>query len=72
MIGLATVSRADESIKVDNDKAHGIQDTVEDVRDGTRNVDNKQGSIEDLGARVTDGAHVIFSRYLNRPERLFY
>jgi len=72
VIGVATVPRADESIKVDNDKVHGVQDTAEGVRDGTRNVDNEQGIIEDLGARVIDGAHVILSRYLNHPEGLCF
>jgi hypothetical protein len=75
VIGLGTVSGADESIKRkvdnDNDKAHGVQDTVEGVRDGTRNVDNEQGIIEDLGARFIDGAHTILNRYLNHLERLF-
>jgi hypothetical protein len=70
-----TVPGADESIKikVDDDKVYGVQDTVEGVLDGlgTRNVDNEQGVIEDLAARVIDGAHVILNRYLNHPERLF-
>ena len=29
--------------------------------DGTSNVDNEQGIIEDLRARVIDGAHVILT-----------
>jgi len=29
--------------------------------DGTSNVDNEQGIIEDLGAGVIDGAHVILT-----------
>jgi hypothetical protein len=61
VIDLSTVPGADESreIKVDDD--------------GTRNVDNEQGIIEDTGARVIDGAHVILDRlgYLNHPERLY-
>jgi hypothetical protein len=74
VIGLATVPGADETIKIkaDDDKVCGIQDTVEGVRDGTRNVENELGIIEDLGARVIDGAHVILSRYLNHPERLYF
>jgi hypothetical protein len=74
VMGLATVPGADESIKikVDDDKVHDAQDTVEGVRDGTRNVDNEQGIIEDLGARVIDGALVILNRYLNHPERLCF
>jgi hypothetical protein len=74
VIGLVTVPGADESIKikVDDDKVIGIQDTVEGVRDGTRNVENEQGVTEDLGARVIDGAHVILNRYLNHPERLYF
>jgi hypothetical protein len=73
VIGLVTVPGADESIKikVDDDKVYGVQDTVEGVLDGMRNVDNEQGIIEDLAARVIDGAHVILNRYLNHPERLF-
>ena len=61
VIGPATVPGTDESIKikVDGDKVHGVQDTVECVRDGTRNVDNKQGTIEDFAARVIDGRHAI-------------
>jgi hypothetical protein len=39
--------------------------------DESINVDNEQGIIEDLAARVIDGAHVILNRYLNHPERLF-
>lgn len=63
-LGLGTVA-GDESIKIedDNDKAHGVQNTAEGVRDGTRNVDNEQDIIEDLGARVIDGAHAILNRY---------
>jgi hypothetical protein len=73
VIGLATVPGADGSIKIkdDDDKVHGLQDMVEGVRDGTRNVDNEQGIIEDIGARVIDGARVILKRYLNHPERLY-
>ncbi|KAN0118303.1 hypothetical protein V8E52_005279 [Russula decolorans] len=57
MIGPAT----DKSIKikVDDDRVHSVQDTVEGVRDGTRNVENEQGIIEDLGARATDGDEKI-------------
>ena len=40
--------------------------------DGTSNVDNEQGAIEDLGARVIGGAHVILNRYLYHPERLYF
>jgi hypothetical protein len=70
VIGLATVPEADESIKmVDDDKVHGVPDTVETVRDGTRDVDDEQGIKIDLGARVIDGAHVTVNR-LNHPERL--
>ena len=43
--------------------------TIELVQDGTRNVDNEQGIIEDLEARDIDSAHVILNRYLNHPER---
>jgi hypothetical protein len=70
MIGPAT----DKSIKikVDDDRVHSVQDTVEGVRDGTRNVENEQGIIEDLGARATDGAHAILNRYVNHPEPLFF
>jgi hypothetical protein len=75
VIALSTVPGADESrkIKVDDDKEHGAPGTIEGVRDGTRNVDNEQGIIEDTGARVIDGAHVILDRlgYLNHPERLY-
>jgi hypothetical protein len=70
-IGLATVPGADESIKmVEDDKVHGIQNTVEVVRNGTRDVDDEQGIKEDLGERFSDGAHVILNKYLNHPERL--
>jgi hypothetical protein len=31
---------------------------------------NEQGILEDLGAGVIDGAHVIFNRLLNHLERL--
>jgi hypothetical protein len=74
VIGLATGPGTDESIKikVDGDKMHGVQDTIEGVRDGTRNVDNEQGIIEDLGARVIDGTHAVLKRYLNHPERLYF
>jgi hypothetical protein len=75
VIGLATVPGADGSVKIkdDDDKVHGVQGTIEGVRDGTMNVDNEQGIIEDPGARVIDGAHVILDRlgYLNHPERLY-
>jgi hypothetical protein len=73
VIGLETVPEADESIKikVDDDKVYGVQDTVEGVRDGTRDVENERGIVEDLGARVIDGAHVILNRYLNHPELLY-
>ena len=57
-------------IKADDDEMHDVQDTVEGAREGTRNVDNEQGTIEHLGARDLDGAHVILNRYLNHPERL--
>jgi hypothetical protein len=53
VIGLATVPGADERIKLKvDDEAHGVQDTIEGVRDGTRSVDNDQ---------VIDGAHVILN-----------
>lgn len=63
MTGLATVPGADESviIEVDDDKVHGIHDTVVGVRDGARNVDNEHGIIEDFGASVIDGPHVILA-----------
>jgi hypothetical protein len=54
VIGTATVPRGIDS------EVHGTGDTVEGVRDGTRNVDNEQGIIEDLGAREIDsGANII-------------
>jgi hypothetical protein len=65
-IGLMTVPGAGESIKIKVE-----EDTVEGVRDGTRNVDNEQGIIEDPGARVIDGAHVILHQYLNHTKRLY-
>ena len=34
--------------------------------------ENEQGIIEDLGAGVIDGAHVIFNRFLNHLERLLF
>ncbi len=72
VIGPATVPGADESIKikVDHDKVYDVQDTVEGVRDGTKNVDDEQCIIEDLGARVIDSAHVVLNRYPNHPECL--
>jgi hypothetical protein len=73
VIGLATVPAVGSiKIKDDDDKVHGVQGTIEGVRDGTRNVDNEQGIIEDLGARVIDGAHVILNRYLNHPELSYF
>ena len=63
VIGPATVPRADER------KANVVQDTVDDFRDGIRNVDNEQGITEDLGTRVIDGTYVILERYLNHLER---
>jgi len=72
VIGPATVPGADESIKikVDHNKVYDVQDRVEGVRDGTKNVDDEQGIIEDLGARVIDSAHVVLNRYPNHPECL--
>jgi hypothetical protein len=72
-IGPATVSGANESIKikVDDDKVHGVQDAAKGVREGTRSVGNEQDIIEDRGVRVIDGARVIRNRYLNHPERLY-
>jgi hypothetical protein len=69
-----TVPGADGSIKIkdDDDKVHDVQDTDEGVRDGTRNVDNEQGIIEDLEARVIYDAYVILDRYLDHPERLSF
>jgi hypothetical protein len=74
VIGLATVPGAGESIriKVDDDKLYSVQDTVKGVRDGTRSVDNEQGIIEDLGARVIDGAHVVLNQFLNHTERYIF
>jgi hypothetical protein len=34
--------------------------------------DNEQGIIEDLGAGVIEGAHVIFNRFLSHLECLLY
>jgi hypothetical protein len=67
-------TEVDESIRinVDDEEVHGIQDAVEGVQDDTRNVDNGQGIIEDLGARVIDGAHVILNQYSSHPERLIF
>ena len=60
VMGLATVPKADKSQKiVEDEKVHGVQETVEAARDGTKDVDNGQGIIEDIGTRVIDGAHVI-------------
>jgi hypothetical protein len=72
--GPATVAGADESIRInaDDDKVHGVQDTVEGVRDGTRNVDSEQGIIEDLGSRVIEGPNAILNRHINHPERLYF
>ncbi|KAI0280610.1 hypothetical protein BGY98DRAFT_311095 [Russula aff. rugulosa BPL654] len=60
IVGIATIlPGADKSIKkVEDNKAHPIQDSVEGVRDGTRNVDNEQGIVE-YGARVIDGDEMI-------------
>ena len=73
IVGIATIlPGADKSIKkVEDNKAHPIQDSVEGVRDGTRNVDNEQGIVE-YGARVIDGAHAVLSRYLSHPEQLCF
>jgi hypothetical protein len=70
-MSLAIVPGADESIKIkaDDNKVHAVQDAVEGVRDGTRNVDNEQSIIEDLGARVIDGAQSFLA---NHPERLYF
>jgi hypothetical protein len=72
VIGPATVPGTDESIKLkdDHDKVYGVQDTVEGVREGTKNVNDEQGIIEGLGARVIDSAHVVLNRYPNHLERL--
>jgi len=68
--------RVDESIKInvdhDHDKVHGIQDTVESVQNGTRNVDNEQGIIKGLGAGTVDGAHDTIYQYPSHPERFLF
>jgi len=60
VIDLATVPGADGRIKMVDDEGHDVQD-FEAVKDRTRNVDDEQGIIEDLGPRVIDGAHVILT-----------
>ena len=68
-MGLATVPGADETKKmVDDEKVHGVQDTVEVVRDGTKDVDDGQRIVEDIGTRVIDGAHVIL-KPISKPSR---
>jgi hypothetical protein len=74
VIGLATIPGADKSIqiRVDDGKVLGVWDTIEGVRDGTTNVDKEQDIIENPGARVIDGAHVVLNRYLNHPELSYF